>query len=46
MKKIKYNDISNDADTNRYTIDPEYIELFITILENKMTEIRNILNYN
>ena len=36
----------DDNDAARYTIDSEYVELFITTLENKMTEIRNILNYN
>lgn len=36
----------DDNDADRYTVDSEYVELFIAILENKMTEIRNILNYN
>jgi hypothetical protein len=36
----------DDNDADRYTIDSEYVELFITMLENKMTEIRNILNYH
>ena len=36
----------NDDDADRYSVDPEYIELFINTLENKMTEIRNILNYH
>lgn len=36
----------NDDNADRYSVDPEYIELFINTLDNKMTEIRNILNYN
>jgi hypothetical protein len=36
----------DDNDADRYTIDSEYVELFINTLESKMTEIRNILNYN
>jgi hypothetical protein len=44
--KLIIDENPNDDDTDCYTIDHEYVELFITILENKMTEIRNILNYN
>ena len=44
--KLIIDENPNDDDADRYTIDPEYVELFITILENKMTEIRNILNYH
>lgn len=35
-----------DNDSEWYNLDQEYIDLFVNILECKMKEIRNILNYN
>jgi len=36
----------DNKDSEWYNLDQEYIDLFVHILECKMKEIRNILNYN
>lgn len=36
----------DDKNSKWYNLDQEYIDLFVHVLEGKMKEIRNILNYN
>jgi len=44
--RIKIDENPDDENAECYTLDKEYSALFIELLEKKMTEIRNILNYN
>lgn len=37
---------TKDDNADSYSLDPEYAVLFIKVLESKMKEIRNVLNFN
>ena len=43
---LRVDENPDDNDSEWYNLDQEYIDLFVHILECKMKEIRNILNYN
>ncbi len=43
---LRVDEDPDDKDSEWYNLDQEYIDLFVNILECKMKEIRNILNYN
>ena len=36
----------DDDEAEAYDLEDDFKEMFIEMLENKMTEIRNVLNYN